>query len=211
MQVYGLPSRVRIDEGVENLAVAAAMNTRRGGGRGSVLVGRSVHNQRIERLWVDVGVKCVDEYRGLFVLLEEQGQLDIEVPADLFALHVAFRGQIQQALDKFTEYYNNHGLTSVGGRSGNTPTQLCVRGVLQNLASPSTGIQGILDVPQTVPGPPARSAWITPSLCVLTRQERASLQVFLSDLPESEDNLGIELYLTIRDKVKDIMARRQQQ
>ena len=49
---YGLPSRVRCDKVCDNLDMARyiILHPSRGPGRGNVIVGKSVHNQRIARL-----------------------------------------------------------------------------------------------------------------------------------------------------------------
>lgn len=63
----GWPFRVRFDRGGETVEVARAMLSVCGTGRKCYLVGSSVHNQRIERLWRDT-FRCVCHF-FLFTLL----------------------------------------------------------------------------------------------------------------------------------------------
>ena len=51
VESFNLPSRVRGDKGMENIDVANHKIASRGTNKGSFIVGRSVHNQRIERFW----------------------------------------------------------------------------------------------------------------------------------------------------------------
>ena len=82
---------------------------------------RSVHNIRIERLWVDVTAKVGRPWATRFRTLEERVGLDINNVNHLWLLHHLFLGAVNTQLIAFRDAWNSHEmrLTSQPSRSPN--------------------------------------------------------------------------------------------
>ncbi|KAG8705515.1 hypothetical protein FRC08_001633 [Ceratobasidium sp. 394] len=120
---FGCPSRCRGDRGGENLLVALYMIQTRGPNRASFLWGSSTHNQRIERLWVDVGAQFARRWRVFFARLEELHRLQPNNSGHLWLLSSLFLDELNEDCRCFQLDWNSHG---VGGPQmrGQTPNDM---------------------------------------------------------------------------------------
>ena len=101
------PKYIRGDCGKENNEVAALIQALRRSDR-AFIWGRSVHNQRIERLWRDVNRSATKSWKQLFAAMNECHGLNNNDPVHIYALHVVFMSEIQETLDTWVEHWNGH-------------------------------------------------------------------------------------------------------
>lgn len=108
---FGVPLRVRTDKGMENSKIADFMIEKRGSS--SMLLGKSVHNQRIERLWRDVFNGVLGYYYRLFYFMEEEEILDPLSEIHLLALHYIYLPKINEKLKLWSNAWATHKLRTV--------------------------------------------------------------------------------------------------
>ena len=207
VSAYGLPSRVRCDRGGENVRVSEYMLTHplRGPDRGSCITGRSVHNQRIERLWRDVFDGCVSLFYYLFYGLEDEGLLDPNSESDLFALHYIFLSRIQRQLDTFREAYSHH---RIRGQSNLSPYQLWIQGMAL-LQRDEAAESGVIDDNFGIDwnGPivtQVNEQVVVPiTHCPLQNEELEQLKSLVNPMVTCDD-YGVVLYIAAREFIRNL-------
>ena len=207
VQRFGLPSRVRCDQGGENTLVAVHMLRHRGIDRRSILVGSSVHNQRIERLWRDMHRCVISFYYRLFYYLEHNNLLDPISDTDLFALHHVFLPRINRSLQQFIGAWNNHNIRT---EHSLTPHQLFTSGSLRLQNAGLSALDFFDHVPDTYgiddevsysPEIDVHGIEVSELEVQISDEEREALQNIVNPLSNS-DEFGIDLFLEAKHIVE---------
>ncbi|XP_048010685.1 uncharacterized protein LOC125262115 [Megalobrama amblycephala] len=198
----GVPSRVRGDQGVENLDIARFMFTVRGTDRASFISGKSVHNQRIERLWRDVWTAVTTTYYDTLHGLEEDGLLDISNTLHIFLAQFVFLPRLRKDLQTFAEGWNHHPLRTEGNM---TPHQLWEVGLMQNSISELENLEDVEDCDMDWESaifheePLTAFGVVVPELLPpLNEQEMRSLQAAVDPTVTSHSN-GRDIYIQCFD------------
>ncbi|KAF8913129.1 hypothetical protein CPB84DRAFT_1812055 [Gymnopilus junonius] len=105
-------------------------------GIGSYIWGKSVHNIRIERLWVDVTKGFGSKWKTFFEVLEAHDGLNVDNDAHIWLLHHLFLDKINADATAWTATWNSHTM-SRRGQSHQSPEQMYVHGIVTN------GVRGV--------------------------------------------------------------------
>lgn len=157
------------------------------------IVGSSVHNVRIERLWRDTFRCVLSVFYQLFQFLESEGKLYPLSEFDLFYLHYVYIPRITKALDSFTGGWNNHAMTT---ESCATPIQMFTSGLIAHGSMECYNFEGDVNFSSSSRAD-VDQVEVPSTLSPLTSLQEMELASLVNPLQESS-NYGIELFEQVK-------------
>ena len=94
---------------------------------------RSVHNIRIERLWVEVGRTIVTKWKPFFESLEQDHGLRVDSAAHIWLLHHLFLDRLNDDIQEWAEHWNAH-VMRLKGQKNRALRDLFLIGLRRRLA-----------------------------------------------------------------------------
>lgn len=205
MHEYGLPSRVRGDDGGENNGIEEFMWWAQSN-RNAYIRGPSVRNQRAERMHYDVTHCALAHFINLFTFMERQEILNVESDLDMHCLHFVYLHRVNDAIASFRDGWNNHPVSTEGNQ---TPLQMWTTDMLNVENRYRKGITDYLEGRHkklgTFPYTPTRPIDLSTTVEVndsRINSDHAHIALDLSeaiDAKAEDNNYGIDVYLHAKE------------
>ncbi|KAK0430203.1 hypothetical protein EV421DRAFT_2065640, partial [Armillaria borealis] len=116
MLFWGVSKHICGDHGVENLYTAQWIENYQGVLSNPYIWGRSIHNTRVERMWVETSRSWCDHWYEFFMELEASYGLDHDNSSHIWLLQRLFLAKINEQAHLWADDWNNHKIPLEGKR-----------------------------------------------------------------------------------------------